>query len=186
MPPRIRHRRPRGPTLLLELSHDQHPAALDQGLRGMLGLVAPHDHGEERRLLAPCGPTPPPGTSPGRCRCRYSRPRLVGEVAGEADAGLGHRVPLPDAWPGGLPCPWNRGRWTPWHAARPPGASGGANEVGPVLDQAVEWARLGCRVGWWGACGWVSVCQHRPARSLHPGRGGRTRLPPRGPLVGPS
>jgi hypothetical protein len=30
------------------------------------------------------------------------------------------------------------------------------------------------------------ACQHRPARSLHPGRGGRTRLPPRGPLAGPS
>ena len=29
------------------------------------------------------------------------------------------------------------------------------------------------------------ACQHRPARSLHPGRGGRTRLPPRGPLAGP-
>src|SRR5206468_453706 len=29
------------------------------------------------------------------------------------------------------------------------------------------------------------ACQHRPARSLHPGRGGRTRLPPRGPLIGP-
>jgi hypothetical protein len=26
------------------------------------------------------------------------------------------------------------------------------------------------------------ACQHRPARSLHPERGGRTRLPPRGPL----
>jgi hypothetical protein len=25
----------------------------------------------------------------------------------------------------------------------------------------------------------------RPARSLHPGRGGRTRLPPRGPPGGP-
>src|SRR5215217_2765181 len=23
------------------------------------------------------------------------------------------------AWPGDLPCPWNRGRWTPWHAERP-------------------------------------------------------------------
>jgi hypothetical protein len=28
------------------------------------------------------------------------------------------------------------------------------------------------------------ACQDRPARSLHPGRGGRTRLPPRGPLGG--
>ena len=27
------------------------------------------------------------------------------------------------------------------------------------------------------------ACQHRPARSLHPGRGGRTRLPPRGLLA---
>jgi hypothetical protein len=45
--------------------------------------------------------------------------------------------------------------------------------------------RLGCRVGWRSACGWGRACQHRPARSLHPGRGGRTRLPPRG-LVGPS
>ena len=25
----------------------------------------------------------------------------------------------------------------------------------------------------------MTYCQHRPARSLHPGRGGRTRLPPR-------
>jgi hypothetical protein len=46
-------------------------------------------------------------------------------------------------------------------------------------------AGSGCRVGWWSACGWGRACQHRPARSLHPGRGGRTRLPPRGPLVGP-
>jgi hypothetical protein len=37
------------------------------------------------------------------------------------------------AWPGGLPCPWTPGaggRWTPWHAERPPGASDGASEVG--------------------------------------------------------
>jgi hypothetical protein len=36
--------------------------------------------------------------------------------------------------------------------------------------------------GWLaGACGWGRACQHRPARSLDPGRGGRTGLPPRGP-----
>src|SRR5215207_4935565 len=34
---------------------------------------------------------------------------VVGEVAGEADRCLGHGVPVPVAWPGGLPCPWNRG-----------------------------------------------------------------------------
>src|SRR5918992_3400455 len=73
-------------------------------------------------------------------------------------------------------------RWTPWHAERPPGASGGANEVGHGL---------GCRVGSARAPGWLvalvaggRACQHRPARSLHPGRGGRTRLPARGPLAG--
>ena len=33
---------------------------------------------------------------------------LVGEVAGEADACLGHGASLLNAWPGGLPCPWTR------------------------------------------------------------------------------
>jgi len=42
-----------GPGPLLEPAHDHNPAALGQGLRGVLGLVAPHDHGEERRLLLP-------------------------------------------------------------------------------------------------------------------------------------
>src|SRR5829696_3659517 len=47
------------------------------------------------------------------------------------------------------------GRWTPWHAERPPGASGGANEVGPF------WIRLPTVVGSGaglvgGACGWGS------------------------------
>jgi hypothetical protein len=41
-------------------------------------------------------------------------------------------------------------------------------------------------LGWWRACGWGRACQPvRPDR-FHPGRGGRTRLPPRGPLAGPS
>jgi Aldo/keto reductase family len=31
----------------------------------------------------------------------------------------------------------------------------------------------------------VGHAKCRPASSLHPGRGGRTRLPPRGPLAGP-
>jgi hypothetical protein len=35
----------------------------------------------------------------------------------------------------------------PWHAERPPGASGGANEVGHAIKTA-EWARLRSRVGW--------------------------------------
>jgi hypothetical protein len=39
------------PAPLLEPALDHDPAALRQGLGCMLGLVAPHDHGEERRLL---------------------------------------------------------------------------------------------------------------------------------------
>src|SRR5215212_5216212 len=42
-----------GPAPLLQPAHDHHPAALRQRLRGGVGLVAPHDHGEERRLLLP-------------------------------------------------------------------------------------------------------------------------------------
>jgi hypothetical protein len=42
-----------GPAPLQPSAHDHDPAALRQRLGGMLGLVAPHDHGEERRLLLP-------------------------------------------------------------------------------------------------------------------------------------
>jgi hypothetical protein len=69
------------------------------------------------------------------------------------------------------------GRWMPWHAARPPGASGEANEVGHGS---------GCRVGSARVPGWLAAlaagvghARNRPARSLHPGRDGRTRLRPR-------
>jgi hypothetical protein len=63
--------------------------------------------------------------------------------------------PFPVAWPGVCPALGTGGRWMPWHANRPPGASGRANEVGhgsglPAIG------RLGSRVGWWGACGWGS------------------------------
>src|SRR5512132_3286198 len=86
-------------------------------------------------------------------------------------------LPLSVAWPGGLSCPWNRGtvdtvacrestrgkrqsqRSRPWIDCRAPSA------------QEPSWlARL--RLG-------VGHAIYRPARSLRPGRGGRTRLPPR-------
>jgi hypothetical protein len=54
-------------------------------------------------------PTPPPGTWPGRSLPPCAAARVVGEVAGEAQGCLGHGVPLPVAWPGGLPCPWTPG-----------------------------------------------------------------------------
>src|SRR4030095_10983334 len=59
--------------------------------------------------------------------------------------------------PGRAVCPalGTGGRWTPWHAERAPGASDGANEVGPARSTA-GCGRLGCRLGWWSACGWGS------------------------------
>jgi hypothetical protein len=62
------------------------------------------------------------------------------------------------------------GRWTPWHAKRAPAASGGANEVGH--ESTAERARLGCRVGWRRLRLGVGHARNRPARSLHPERGG--------------
>jgi hypothetical protein len=48
-----------GPGPLLEPAHDHHPAAPAQRLGGVLGLVPPHDHGEERR---PCSRRPDTAT----------------------------------------------------------------------------------------------------------------------------
>jgi hypothetical protein len=59
---------------------------------------------------------------------------------------LPHACPF--RFPGRAVCPalGTGGRWTPWHAERPPGASDGANELGRF------WIRLpsglGCRVDW--------------------------------------
>src|SRR5829696_7474919 len=58
--------------------------------------------------------------------------------------------------PGRAVCPalGTGGRWTPWHAERPPGASSGANEVGPTRSscragsaQEPSWLRKRLRLG---------------------------------------
>src|SRR5215217_2801115 len=152
----------------------------------MLDLVPPHDHGEERCLLVPPTADGHPEHGPGDAALGGADLGLVGEVAGEADARLGHGVPL--SLPGRAVCPalGPGGRWTPWHAERAPGASGEANEVGPTGSTAgyrsarvPAWLVGRLRLG-------VGHAIYRPASSLHPGRGGRSRLPPRGPLAGPS
>jgi hypothetical protein len=104
-----------GPAPLLELAHDHDAAALRQGLGCMLGLVAPDDDGEERRLLL----------SPVETATR------------------------------------NMARAMPPSVCHSSGL-------------------LGCRVGWSGRLrAGVGHARNRPASSLHPGRGGSTRLPPR-------
>jgi hypothetical protein len=55
----------------------------------MLGLVAPHDDSEERRLLFPPTRHRHPEHGPGDAGLGVADLRLVGEVAGEADVGLG-------------------------------------------------------------------------------------------------
>src|SRR5215212_8353674 len=98
----------------------------------MLGLVAPDDHGEERRLVLPTARHGHPEHGPGDPTLGVADLGVVGEVAGETHAGLGHAAAL--LLPGRAVCPalGTGGRWTPWHALRPPGASSGANEVGPT------------------------------------------------------
>jgi hypothetical protein len=75
------------------------------------------------------------------------------------------------------------GRWTPWHATRPPGASGGVNEVGaprsrcrPSAAQDPAWLVGRLRLG-------VGHAIYRSARSLHPGAVGEQGSPPRGLLA---
>jgi hypothetical protein len=99
------------------------------------------------------------------------------------------RLPAPWCWirlPGRTVCPssWNRG---PVDAVACREATRGkrwSQRTRPSIKLAGHWS---ARVPGWlvGACGWGRACQARPARSVHPGRGGRTRLPPRGPLAGP-
>src|SRR5215211_7437788 len=89
------------------------------------------------------------------------------------------------AWPGGLPCPWTRGT-VDTVACRKAARGKRWSQRSRPCDQDCR-ARLGSGAGLVGGAlvAGGRACQHRPARSLHPGRGGRTRLPPRGPLAGP-
>src|SRR5215216_3720929 len=60
--------------------------------------------------------------------------------------------------PGRAVCPalGPGGRWTPWHAARPPGASDRANEVGSTESGCRPMVGSGAGLVGGGACGWWS------------------------------
>jgi hypothetical protein len=72
------------PTTTTRLPHDHDPAAPRQRLGRVLGLVAPRDHGEERRLLLPPTRHRHPEHRSGDATFGGADLGLVGEVAGEA------------------------------------------------------------------------------------------------------
>src|SRR5215213_4130266 len=122
----------------------------------MLGLVAPHDHGEERRLLLPTVRHGHPEHGPGDAALGVANLGVVGEVAGEADACLGHgavllglsgRAVCPALGPGG--------RWTPRHAERPPRGKRWSQRNRPSIKVAGR-GRLGAGLVGGAACGWGS------------------------------
>jgi hypothetical protein len=130
---------------------------------------------------ASCFRRPGPGDPerrPGDAAVGVPQLGVVGEVAGEADLCGWHAAALL------VPCPWNRARWTSGQAARPPGASRGANERGLAGSGCRPPVGSGAELVRGRACGWGRACHHRSARSLPSWARWRTRLPPRGPLAG--
>src|SRR5215218_6960542 len=85
-----------GPCPLLAPAHDHHPAALGQGLAGVLGRVASHQDGDERRLLLPPARHRHPEHRPSDPGPGGADPGVLGQVAGEAHRGLGHGPALLD------------------------------------------------------------------------------------------
>src|SRR5215207_11006514 len=89
-----------GPGALLEPTDYHDPAAPAQGFGRMLGLVAPDDDGEERRLLLPPARDGHPEHGPGDAAVGMPQLGVVGEVAGEAHGCLGHDSALLDCLAG--------------------------------------------------------------------------------------
>jgi hypothetical protein len=119
------------------------------------GLVAPHHHGEERRLPLPPPRHRHPEPGPGDPALGVADLGVVGQGAGEADAGFGHGVPLPVAWPGGLPCPWTRGTVDTVACRETIRGRRQSQRSRPYIKVAGR-GRFGCRLGGRRACGWGS------------------------------
>src|SRR4029450_11730426 len=110
----------------------------------------------EGRLLLPAVRHGHPEHGPGDAALGVADLGVVGEVTGEADAGLGHGVPLPVAWPGGLPCPWNQGTVDAVACRKTTRGRRQNQRSRPDWIRSPANGRLGCRVGWRSACGWGS------------------------------
>src|SRR4029450_8343638 len=110
----------------------------------------------EGRLLLPAVRHGHPEHGPGDAALGVADLGVVGQVAGEADAGLGHGVPLPVAWPGGLPCPWTRGTVDTVACRETPRGKRQSQRSQPDSIKLPTVGRLRSWLGWWGACGWGS------------------------------
>jgi hypothetical protein len=86
----------------------------------------PEDLGRHKHWFPGCRSAHAPPVGP---TCRH--PNRMNRRAGA------WQVPFRPEMPGRADCPAleTGGRWTPWHATRPPGASDGANEVGHASSQ---------------------------------------------------
>ena len=127
-------------------------------------------------------PTRPPGRWPGRCHPRCSR-SSGSSVRLPAKLTLASVMVLPSCCLAGrsaLPLEPGDGG----HRGMPTGRQGQAAELTKSAINQARRASGSVRVpGWLVECLRLGVghARNRPARSLHPGRGGRSRLPPRRP-----
>jgi hypothetical protein len=167
------------------------PGCPCQRLGRMLGLLTPHNDRVGRRL-----PVLPPITVADLASHRHPERRLgraaggvpqlgiVGQVAGKRHARLGHAVPPLCSWPGGAALPLERGHGG--YRGMPKAARGKprSERTRPARSRLPARGRSGAGLVRGAACGWrVGHAIYRPARSLHPGRGGRSRLTSREPLA---
>jgi hypothetical protein len=174
------------PGPLPEPPHHHDPAAPAQRLGGMLGLVAPHHHGEEARLTIPAAGDGHPKRRPGDAPIGVAQLGVVGEVAGEADLRPACCCP-PVAWPGGLPCPGNRGTVDALACHK-------ATRGKPAEPTKSAPAGSGCRAGsaqepaWLGggACGWWSGMPAPPGQPLPPWAWREIEAPAAGAGRGPA
>jgi hypothetical protein len=120
--------------------------------------ASPRSTAASRHRGSTSKPTTPRGTAehgPGDAALGVADLGVVGEVAGEADAGLGHG-PAPSwclAGRSALPLEPGDGG----HRGMPTDHQGQATEpTKSAMHELAGCGRLRCRVGWWGACGWGS------------------------------
>jgi hypothetical protein len=136
------------PGPLLEPAHGHHPAAPGERLAGVLGLVAPDDHGEERRLLLPPTRDGHPEPGPGDPALGGADVMVVGEGAGEADGRLGHGPAPSWSLAGRSACLGHGGTVDTVACRKSTRGKRQRQRSRPDWIRLPAFGRLGCRVDW--------------------------------------